>query len=78
MRRSLIAVLFISGVLAVGPAQAEDQADAATLKLGQRVFLLCRSCHTTEEGGGPRVGPNLWHVFGRKAGSTDYRYSDAR
>src|SRR5262249_25814549 len=62
----------------VSATRAEDQPDAATLKLGQRVFLLCRSCHTTGEKEGPKVGPNLWHVFGRKSGSKpDFRYSDA-
>lgn len=45
---------------------------------GRRVFKLCTSCHTTAEGAGPLVGPNLYGVFGRKAGSVEgFSYSKA-
>src|ERR1700759_5335396 len=44
---------------------------------GAVVFNQCRSCHTPEQGAGNMVGPNLWGVFGRKAGSlADFNYSD--
>jgi cytochrome c len=56
-------------------AQAPDE---ATMKLGQRVFLMCRSCHSTEADGRHKVGPNLHGVFGSKAGSKEgFKYSDA-
>jgi cytochrome c len=72
----LFSTLFAASLCAA-PAFA-DEPDEATLKLGQRVFLLCRSCHTAEEDEGNKVGPNLWHVFGRKAGTVpDFKYSDA-
>lgn len=52
--------------------------NAADLANGERVFARCRSCHTVTEGGPNRVGPNLWNIFGREAGShPDYRYSEA-
>jgi cytochrome c len=55
-------------------AQAPDE---ATMKLGQRVFLMCRSCHSTEKDGRHKVGPNLHGLFGAKAGSkADFKYSD--
>jgi len=67
--------LAVSGL---SPAFADSAPDEATLKLGQRVFLLCQSCHTTAENAGNKIGPNLWGVFGRKAGTkADFRYSDA-
>ncbi len=53
-------------------------ADEATMKLGQRVFLMCRSCHSTEADGRHKVGPNLHGLFGAKAGSKEgFKYSDA-
>jgi cytochrome c len=44
----------------------------------QQVFNnACRSCHTIREGDN-RLGPNLYKVVGRKAGSLpDYNYSTA-
>ncbi|HEX7759907.1 MAG TPA: cytochrome c family protein [Caulobacteraceae bacterium] len=49
----------------------------ADLDDGQAKFALCKSCHTAIEGGGDMVGPNLYGVFGRKAGTkAGYTYSD--
>ena len=44
----------------------------------QQVFNnACRTCHTIKEGDN-RLGPNLYKVVGRKAGSLpDYNYSSA-
>jgi cytochrome c len=50
---------------------------AADLSNGEAKFALCRSCHTTAPGGDDMTGPNLWGVFGRKAGSkAGFTYSD--
>jgi cytochrome c len=44
---------------------------------GETVFMRCRACHTTVKDGPNMTGPNLWGLFGRKAGSrADYGYSD--
>jgi cytochrome c len=45
---------------------------------GQLVFNnVCRTCHTTREGDN-RLGPNLYKIVGRKAGSLqNYGYSSA-
>lgn len=71
--------LVLGGCLSLtGPAHAQGAPDEATLKLGKRVFLMCRSCHGTEDDGRHKVGPNLHGVFGRKAGSVEgFKFSDA-
>jgi len=45
---------------------------------GAKVFKKCAACHSITEGGGNKIGPALWGVLGRKAGSiSDYKYSKA-
>jgi len=51
---------------------------ACAVEDGQLAFNnVCRTCHTVTDGDN-RLGPNLHHVIGRKAGSLpDYAYSQA-
>lgn len=51
--------------------------NTADLDNGRAKFALCQSCHTIVQGGPNMTGPNLHGVFGRKAATNDYRYSDA-
>ena len=45
---------------------------------GAKVFKKCAACHSVNEGGANKIGPALWGVLGRKAGSlSDYKYSKA-
>ena len=48
------------------------------LSHGEQVFKKCSACHQIADGGKNMIGPNLWGVIGRKAGSIgDYNYSKA-
>jgi len=49
------------------------------IKKGANLFKTrCAQCHTTESGGGNKIGPALHGLFGRKTGSVDgYAYTDA-
>ena len=45
---------------------------------GEKVFKKCAACHSIAEGGKNKIGPALWGVLGRQAGSLpDYKYSKA-
>ncbi|MCW5730931.1 MAG: cytochrome c family protein [Alphaproteobacteria bacterium] len=58
---------------AASPARADGDPEK-----GQRVFNLCKACHTIEKGGKNLVGPNLHGVFGRKAGHAEgFKFSSA-
>ena len=51
---------------------------SASAAEGAKVFSKCKSCHSIAKGGGNKIGPALWGVLGRKAGSlSDYKYSKA-
>jgi len=62
-----VAVLSMSGTAYAGDAAA-----------GEKVFRKCKACHTVDEGGKNRVGPNLNGVVDRAAGAVEgYKYSKA-
>ena len=45
---------------------------------GAKIFKKCAACHSIAEGGANKIGPALWGVLGRPAGSIpDYKYSKA-
>jgi len=45
---------------------------------GEKVFKKCAACHSISQGGANKIGPALWAVLGRKAGTVpDYKYSKA-
>ena len=73
MNEMVAGVLALALVLAAGSALAEGNEAR-----GERLFnQQCKACHTLDQGGHNLVGPNLHGLFGRKAGSADYQYSDA-
>lgn len=61
--------------LVAGAAGAAAQCD---LDLGKKISKKCKVCHTFNEGGKKKIGPNLYHVIGRTAGTKDgFKYSKA-
>lgn len=60
-----------------GPNVVDLIADA-DVAAGEAAFRRCVSCHTVEEGGPNRVGPNLWDVVERPVAAMDgFNYSAA-
>ncbi len=71
MRAVPFAVILGAGMALSATAQAQDAA------AGQKVFAKCKACHTLEEGKN-RVGPHLYGIIGRQAGTVEgFKYSDA-
>jgi cytochrome c len=59
-------------VVAVSSARADEDPDRA------QFLTSCGTCHSTDPDAPPRQGPNLFGVYGRKAGTLDgFQYSDA-
>lgn len=57
-----------------GAALADDLVGDATK--GEKVFKKCQACHTVEQGGPNRVGPNLYGFMNRGIASAEgYNYS---
>ena len=60
----------------VTPAKAV--VEMTPVQQGAKVFKKCRSCHTLEEDGRNKVGPNLWGIYGSKTASKgSFAYSKA-
>lgn len=60
------------------PIAAPTANEPATARLargdparGRLVFGPCRTCHYPDKGAGHQNGPNLWNIFGRRAGTQD-------
>jgi cytochrome c len=63
--------------LAVTPAGASTDL-AGLAASGKAAFAACAACHSVQPDGASGVGPNLYGVVGRAAGSLGgYAYSDA-
>jgi cytochrome c len=51
---------------------------AAAADAGKAAFASCAICHNNVQGAAAKMGPNLYGIFGRKAGSADgFTYSSA-
>ena len=70
MNRSALCIMVAAAALATSTAHAQDA------QRGQKVFGECVACHSLERNTNA-IGPDLHGVFGRTAGSGDFRYSPA-
>nr|WP_306264556.1 cytochrome c family protein [Pararhizobium sp. IMCC3301] len=51
---------------------------SATVEGGQSISKKCAACHTFEQGGANKVGPNLWNIVNATPASHDgFKYSSA-
>ena len=63
-----------------GPSEQpfETVLASASAERGAQVAKQCQICHNLQQGQGPKVGPDLWNVVGRKIASVSgFDYSAA-
>lgn len=54
-----------------GPEPIGPMLAAADVGQGEKVFKKCAACHTVDNGGANKVGPNLWNIVNRPVASHD-------
>src|SRR3954467_11230325 len=71
--RALLIAAAAVGVLGIDASRAADVAK------GEAAFVRqCAICHTIDKGGENRLGPNLFGIVGRRAGTMQgFRYTNA-
>lgn len=80
MRHSIAATLALA--FAAAPAFADGHGGPGDPAAGEKAFSRCKSCHMIVSDAGDeivkggRVGPNLYGIIGRQAGTMDFRYGD--
>lgn len=75
MAGTLKTALFAAATVVLAVSAANAAGDAAK---GQTLFVRCAVCHSAQKGAPNRIGPNLFGVVGRKAGTLPgYSYSSA-
>lgn len=51
---------------------------SANIDNGAKIFKKCSTCHSADQGGGNKVGPNLFGIVGKKRASVvGFNYSEA-
>lgn len=60
------------------PPAAKPVVEMTPVQRGAKLYARCRACHTLEQEGRHKVGPNLWGVYGAKSAAKEgYAYSKA-
>src|SRR5262245_42930914 len=75
IRRSICGFAIALAIL----ASSANAGQAADLAKGEAAFVRqCAICHTIDKGGENRLGPNLFGIIGRRAGTVpDFKYTNA-
>jgi len=63
--------LTLAAFIAFGLGVTLAGGDALASSDGEKVFKKCIACHSANKGGKHKVGPNLFGIVGRKAGTAD-------
>jgi len=72
MIKTMLIVATVGMSVGVGSVLAGD------IDAGMKVFRKCNVCHTLEEGGKRKIGPNLFGIMGRPSGTVEgFKYSKA-
>ncbi len=73
--KALVRLMLAAGAAAFVATAAQAAGDAAA---GKQVFTQCAICHSNAKGAPAKIGPNLFGVVGRKAGTfPGFNYSPA-
>jgi len=76
LRRVLYAVLVLLMFALVLTCTEKALAEIRLIPIDSKSFRKCVSCHTIEEGGRNKMGPNLWNIMNRGIGKMEnYKYS---
>ena len=76
LRRVLYAVLVLLTLALVLTCTEKALAEIRIIPIDSKSFRKCVSCHTIEEGGKNKMGPNLWNIMNRGVGKMEnYKYS---
>ena len=70
--KPVIAIFATFLALTTGSAPGHAEGDAATGK--DTFFSRCWACHSVDQGGPDKVGPNLFGVFGATAGQRAFSF----
>ena len=78
--RQYLSALPLASVIALAcTASGATASHAADVAKGEAAFVRqCAICHTIDKGGEHRLGPNLFGILGRKAGTAPgFKYTNA-
>lgn len=89
----ILSMLALAACGSGGDSAADDASDGSATKVaapsaavatmtsmerGAILYKRCRACHTLDQDGRNKVGPNLWGIFGQTAGTREnFNYSPA-
>ena len=74
----MLRTIIMTTILSTSILTNINMAFAEDIKAGEKVFNKCKACHTVDEGGKNKLGPNLWNIVGAPIAAKDgYKYSKA-